>query len=149
MKLCLVCSSGGHLFQLHILEKWWGKHERFWVTFKKADALSLLEKEKVYGAYFPTTRNIINLIRNSFLAIKILLKERPEIIVSNGAAVAVPFFYLGRLLGSKLIFIEVYDRIDSPTLTGKLVYPITDVFILQWEEQKSFYPKGKVLGRVL
>lgn len=149
MKLCLVCSSGGHLFQLQILEKWWRKHERFWVTFKKADALSLLEKEKVYWAFSPTTRNIKNLIRNSFLAVKTLLKERPEIIVSNGAGVAVPFFYIGKLLGSKLVFIEVYDRIDSPTLTGKLVHPVIDAFILQWEEQKEFYPKGKVLGQVL
>jgi len=149
MKLCLVCSSGGHLFQLHILEEWWGKHERFWVTFKKADASSLLSEEKVYWAFFPATRNIINLIRNSFLALKILFKERPEIIVSNGAAVAVPFFYIGKLLGSKLVFIEVYDRIDSPTLTGKLVHPITDAFVLQWEEQKKSFPKGKVLGQLL
>jgi beta-1,4-N-acetylglucosaminyltransferase len=149
MKLCLVCSSGGHLFQLHILKKWWQKHERFWVTFKIIDALSQLEKEKVYWAYFPTTRDIKNLIRNLFLAIKILFKERPEIIVSTGAAVAVPFFYIGKLLGSKLIFIEVYDRINLPTLTGKLVYPITDAFILQWEEQKEFYPKGKVIGQLL
>jgi beta-1,4-N-acetylglucosaminyltransferase len=149
MKLCLVCSSGGHLFQLHILEKWWGKHERFWVTFKKTDALSLLSEEKVYWAFFPATRNIRNLIRNSFLALKILLKERPEIIVSNGAAVAVPFFFIGRLLGSKLVFIEVYDRIDMPTLTGRLVYPITDAFILQWEEQKKSFPKGKLLGQLL
>jgi beta-1,4-N-acetylglucosaminyltransferase len=149
MKLCLVCSSGGHLFQLHILKNWWGRHERFWVTFKKADALSLLEEEKVYWAFSPTTRNIINLVRNSFLALKILFKERPEIIVSNGAGVAVPFFYIGKILGSKLVFIEVYDRIDSPTLTGKLVHPITDAFVLQWEEQKNFYSKGKVIGQVL
>ncbi len=119
------------------------------MTFKKADALSLLSEEKIYWAFFPTTRNIINLIRNSFLAAKILFKERPEIIVSNGAAVAVPFFYIGKLLGSKLVFIEVYDRVDSPTLTGKLVHPITDAFLLQWEEQKNFYPKGKVMGQVL
>lgn len=149
MKLCLVSSSGGHLLQLHILKEWWNKYERFWVTFKKEDALSLLEKEKVYWAYFPTNRNIKNLIRNTILAVKILFKERPEIIVSTGAGVAVPFFYMGKLLGAKLIYIEVYDRIDSPTLTGKLVCPITDAFLLQWEEQKKFYPKGEVLGELL
>jgi len=149
MKLCLVCSSGGHLFQLHILRKWWQKYERFWVTFNKTDALSLLKKEQVYWAYFPTTRNFRNLIRNSFLAGKILIKERPDIIISTGAAVAVPFFYIGKLLGCNLIFIEVYDRIYSPTLTGKLVYPITDSFILQWKEQKKFFPKGNVVGPLL
>lgn len=149
MKLCLVSSSGGHLFQLFILRKFWEKHKRFWVTFEKEDALSLLENEKSYWSCFPTNRNIKNLIRNTFLALKILRKERPDIIVSTGAGVAVPFFYVGKLLGAKLIYIEVYDRIDSPTMTGKLVYPITDVFLLQWQEQKKFYPKGRVLGQLL
>lgn len=149
MKLCLVCSSGGHLFQLHVLKDWWQKHERCWVTFEKTDALSLLKKEKVYWAYSPTTRNIKNLIRNAYLSLKVLWRERPDIIVSNGAAVAVPFFYIGKLFGCKLIFIEVYDRIECSTLTGKLVHPIADVFILQWEEQRKFYSKGKVLGQIL
>lgn len=149
MKICLVCSSGGHLYQLYVLEKWWRKYERFWVTFKKEDALSLLSQEKKYWAYFPTNRNLKNLIKNTFLAIKILLKERPDIIISDGAGVAIPFFYIGKILGAKLIFIEVYDRIESPTITGKVVYPITDYFILQWEEQRIFYKKGIYLGQIL
>ena len=149
MKLALVCYNGGHLFQLHILKEWWAKYQRFWVTFKKTDAISLLSTEKVYWAHAPATRNIKNLIKNTFLALRVLGKEKPDIIVSTGAAVAVPFFYLGKLMGAKLIFIEVYDRIYSPTLTGKLVYPITDVFLLQWKEQKKFYPKGYYLGPLL
>jgi len=149
MKLGLVSYSGGHLYQLHILKDWWKKHERFWVTFKKQDALSVLKKEKIYWAYHPATRNLKNLIKNTFLAFRILLKEKPDIIISTGAAVAVPFFYIGKLFGSKLIFIEVYDRIYSPTLTGKLVYPITDVFIIQWESQKKFFPKAKFIGPLL
>jgi UDP-N-acetylglucosamine:LPS N-acetylglucosamine transferase len=119
------------------------------VTFKKEDAVFLLEKEKVYWGYFPTNRNIKNLIRNTFLALKILFKEKPNIILSTGAGVSVPFFYVGKLIGAKLIFIEVFDRITSASLTGKLIYPIADVFILQWEEQKKFFPKGKVLGPLL
>jgi len=149
MKLCLVTSSGGHLLQLHLLKEFWEKHERFWATFEKEDARSLLENEKVYWAYFPTNRNIKNLIRNTFLAFKILRKERPDLIISMGAGVAVPFFYIGKLFGAKLVYIEVYDRIDSPTVTAKLVYPITDAFILQWDAQKRFYPKGRVFGQLL
>jgi len=149
MKICLVCYSGGHLFQLNILKDWWIKYERFWVTFKKADAESLLKEEKTYWAYQPATRNLFNLVRNTFLALKILRKERPDIIVSTGAAVAVPFFYIGKLMGIKTVFIEVFDRIDSPTLTGKLVYPVADAFVLQWEEQKRSFPKGIILGRML
>lgn len=135
--------------QLHMLKSWWGKYNRFWVAFKKEDAVSLLNGEEVYWAHYPTNRNIKNLIKNAFLAIKILLEEHPDIIISTGAGVAVPFFYIGKLLRAKLIYIEVYDRIDSPTLTGKIVYPIIDTFVLQWKEQKKFYPKGIVLGELL
>lgn len=149
MKLCLVSSSGGHLMQLHLLKPWWRKYEHFWVTFKKEDAISLLSGEKTHWAYYPTNRNVKNLIKNAFLAIKILIKERPDIIVSTGAGVAVPFFYIGKLLGTKLIYIETYVRINSPTLTGKIVYPLIDAFILQWKEQKKFYPKGIILGELL
>lgn len=145
----MVCSSGGHLLLLHLLEVFWRKHDRFWVTFKKEDAISLLEEEKVYWSFFPTNRNIFNLVRNFFVAIRVLFKERPDIIVSTGAGVAIPFFYLGKLLGKKLVFIEAYERIENPSLTGRIVYRITDAFILQWEEQKKFFPKGIVLGQIL
>ena len=149
MKIALVCYGGGHLYQLHILEEFWGKHDRFWVTFKKADALSLLKEERTYWAYHPATRNIRNLIRNSFLAWKILRRERPDVIVSTGAAVAVPFFYLAKLFRIKTVFIEVYDRIDRPTLTGRLVYPVADAFVIQWPEQKKSFPRGINIGQIL
>ena len=146
MKVCFVTSSGGHLTHLIQLKEWWKDKERFWVTFEKEDSKSILKDEKKYWCYFPTNRNIKNLIKNTFLAIKILRKEKPDLIVSTGAAPAIPFFYLGKIFGAKLVYIEVYDRIDKPTLTGKIVYPISDLFVLQWEEQKTFYPKGEILG---
>ncbi len=147
MNICFVSSSGGHLTQLYVLKSWWEKHERFWVTFQKEDAISLLKEEEVYWAHFPTNRNIKNLIRNLFLAWKILRKERPDVIISTGAGVAAPFFWLGKLFGSRLIYLEVFDRIDSPTITGRLVYLFADKFLVQWEEQKRFYPKGEYWGR--
>jgi UDP-N-acetylglucosamine:LPS N-acetylglucosamine transferase len=148
MKICFVTSSGGHLTHLMQLKEWWQDKERFWVTFDKEDSRSILKNERKYWCYFPTNRNIKNLIKNTFLSIKILIKEKPDLIVSTGAAPAIPFFYLGKLLGAKVVYIEVYDRIDKPTITGKLVHPISDLFILQWEEQKKFYSKGQVLGGI-
>ena len=139
MKICLVSSSGGHLTHLYMLKPFWEEYERCWVTFDKADAKSMLRNEKMYPCYYPTNRNFINLIRNTIVAVRVLLKEKPDLIISSGAAVAVPFFYVGKLLGSKLIYIEVFDRIDKSTLTGKLVYPVTDEFIVQWEEMKKVY----------
>lgn len=146
MKICFVTSSGGHLTHLMQLKEWWKDKERFWVTFDKPDAQSILKDEKKYWCYFPTNRNVKNLIKNTFLAVKILRKEKPDVIISTGAAAAIPFFYIGKMFGIKVVYIEVYDRIDKPTVTGKLVYPISDLFILQWEEQKRFYPNGELLG---
>ena len=148
IKICLVGSSGGHLTHLHMLEPTWSKFDRFWVTFNKVDANSLLKNEKVYYCFFPTNRNLLNLIRNTFLAIKILHKEKPDLIISSGAAVAVPFFWLGKIYGAKTIYIEVFDRIYKPTLTGKLVKPVTDVFIVQWEEMKDVYKNSINLGSI-
>lgn len=148
IKICLVGSSGGHLTHLYMLKPLWENKERFWVTFDKIDANSILKDEKVYHCYFPTNRNIKNLIRNTFLAIKVLWKEKPDLIISSGAAVAVPFFYLGKLRGAKTVYIEVFDRIDKPTLTGKLVYPVTDKFIVQWDEMKKVYKKAINLGSI-
>lgn len=148
MKVALVCSSGGHLTQLHRLKPWWEKHDRLWVTFKLPDSESLLAGEKVVWAHHPTTRNAKNTVRNLFLAMRTLPRHRPDVVVSDGAGVAVPFFLVARLLRIRTVYIEVYDRIDSPTLTGRLCRPLTDLFLVQWEEQRRFYPKATLVGRL-
>lgn len=148
IKICLVGSSGGHLTHLYMLKPFWKDTDRFWVTFDKEDARSLLKDEKMYPCYFPTNRNLKMLIKNTGLAWKILRKEKPDFIISSGAAVAVPFFYLGKLFGAKTIYIEVFDQIDHATLTGRMVYPVTDRFIVQWEEQKKVYKKAINLGSI-
>lgn len=148
LKVCLVGSSGGHLTHLYLLRPFWEKNDRFWVTFDKEDARSLLKKEKVYNCFFPTNRNVKNLIKNTFLAWKVLKKERPDVVISSGAAVAVPFFYIGKLFRTKNVYIEVFDRIDKPTVTGKIVYPVTDKFIVQWEEMKKVYHKAINFGSI-
>lgn len=148
MKVCLVGSSGGHLTHLYMLKPFWQDKERFWVTFNKEDANSILEGEQVYHCYYPTNRSLKALLINTRLAWNVLRKERPDVIVSSGAAVAVPFFYLGKLFGMKTVYIEVFDRIDKPTMTGKMVYPVTDRFIVQWEEMKQVYKKAINLGSI-
>ena len=148
MKVCLVGSSGGHLTHLYMLKPFWKNRDYFWVTFDKEDARSLLEGEKMYPCYYPTNRSLKALIKNTKIAWTVLHKEKPDLIISCGAAVAVPFFYIGKMMGAKLVYIEVFDRIDKPTMTGKMVYPIVDKFVVQWEEQKKFYPKAVNLGSI-
>jgi Oligosaccharide biosynthesis protein Alg14 like len=146
LKVALVCSSGGHLIQLYRLERWWREHERFWVTFDTPDAVSLLDGEQVQWAHHPTTRNVPNLLKNVRLAWRLLSRERPDVVVSNGAAVAFPFFLVARARRIATVYFEVYDRVDSPTLTGRLCQPLSDLFLLQWEEQSRFYKRGRVVG---
>ena len=148
-RVLLVCSTGGHLAQMHRLRPWWQRHERVWVTFDREDARSLLDDEQTIWAYEPTTRNLKNLVRNTFLAISVLRRIRPEVIVSNGAGVAVPFFVLGRLLGCRTVYIEVFDRISSATMTGRMCRRFTDLFCVQWPEQQRFYPGSVVVGPLL
>jgi hypothetical protein len=145
----LVCSSGGHLTQLHNLRPWWSSFERAWVTFRLPDAESLLAAEDVIWAHHPTTRNIPNLLRNLRLAWRTLRRSRPSVVVSTGAGVAFPFFVLAKLFAIRTIYIEVFDRIDSRTLTGRLCYPLSDLFLVQWEEQRRMYPRGEVIEPLL
>jgi UDP-N-acetylglucosamine:LPS N-acetylglucosamine transferase len=131
------------------LEPLWARYDRFWVTFATEDARSLLKAERTYWCFHPTNRNLPNLLRNSLLAWRILRRERPTLIVSSGAAVAVPFFWLGRLVGAKTAFIEVIDRIDGPTLTGRLVRPVCTLVLVQWAEQRAYYPGSIDVGPLL
>jgi UDP-N-acetylglucosamine:LPS N-acetylglucosamine transferase len=149
MKAALVCSSGGHLAQLMALRPWWEHQDRLWITFETPDALSLLSAERVIWAHSPTTRNIPNMLRNLRLAWKVLRADRPDVVVSDGAGVAFPFFIVARALGIKRVYVEVCDRLDSRTLTGRLCYPLSDLFLLQWEEQKRLYPQGILIGRLV
>lgn len=149
MKVMLVCSSGGHLAQLYRLRPWWERHERTWVTFSDAQAESLLRGEKVVAAFAPTTRNIPNALRNLRLAIRLVRGERPDVIVSDGAGVAFPFFLVSRAHRVRTVYLEVYDRISRPTMTGRLCYPLTELFLLQWPEQAASYPRGQLIGCLL
>jgi beta-1,4-N-acetylglucosaminyltransferase len=149
MKILLVCSSGGHLAQLYQLRPWWQQHDRAWVTFADPQSRSLLQGERCFAAHAPTTRNVPNALRNLRLAVSVIRAERPDVVISDGAGVAFPFFLVARGALVRTVYLEVYDRISRPTMTGKLCYPVTDLFLLQWPEQVRSYPRGQVIGCLL
>lgn len=147
-RIMLVSSSGGHLVQLVKLRSWWASRERMWVTFPGDDSESLLRGEIVRHPFFPTTRNARNAFRNGRLAWRLLRRYRPDVVISTGAGVAVPFFLAARCLGIRTVYLEVFDRVDLATMTGRLCYPLSDLFLLQWEEQRRHYPRGVLVGSV-
>ena len=111
MKVCLVGSSGGNLTHLYMLKPFWKDKNHFWVTFDKEDARSLLEGEKMYPCYYPTNRSLKALIKNTKIAWNVLHKEKPDLIISCGAAVAVQFFYIGKMMGAKLVYESMVQRV--------------------------------------
>ena len=146
--LLLVCSTGGHLQQLLALRDAWGEYSRVWVTFDKSDARSLLRDEQVVFAYGPTNRSVKNLLRNLVVAWRTLREVRPRIVLTTGAGVAVPFAWLGRLHGARLVYIESFTRIDEPSLTCRLVAPVADRIYAQWPELVDAVPKAHYAGTV-
>lgn len=149
MRLLIVCSSGGHLTQALALNQWWGQHERSWVTLPTEDARSRLSGERVVEAHYPTVRNLPNLLRNFRLARRVLREERPDLVFSTGAAIALPFFTQARRWGARTAYLEPVDRILAPSLSGQLVYPFTDRFLVQWDGLTEIYPDSTNIGVVL
>ncbi len=145
----LVASSGGHLLELLELADEYPRISRHWVTFDKPDARALLTGERVTFAYSPTNRHIGNLIRNAFLALRVLLHTRPRAVITTGAGVAVPFLYAARAMGRRAIYVESLARIDQLSLTGRLVYPVVSHFFVQWPELARRYRRGRYVGSIL
>lgn len=144
----LVCSSGGHLLQLSSLGGAWAGRRRLWVTFDKSDAHSLLAGERAVFAHGPTNRNVPNLLRNLALAWRVVRRRRPRAIVTTGAGVAVPFCWIGRLWGARIIYIESFTRIDSPSLSCRLIRPVAERVYVQWPELTGALPEARYVGNV-
>jgi beta-1,4-N-acetylglucosaminyltransferase len=146
MKIMLVCSSGGHFHAMQQLQPFWINYERVWVTFYTSTTNTAMETEKVYWAWGPTNRNLPNFLRNFFLAWKLVPKERPDLVISTGAGVAVPFLILGKLLGSQTVFIESITRVNQLSLSARLVLPFLDTLYVHWPQLRTHYPQAQLVN---
>ena len=148
MKICIAASAGGHLTEALQLKEVWKAKKHFFISDKRINAIDLSKKEKVY-LITSARRNLANLLK-SFNETRIIFsKEKPDVIISTGAEIGFPALMLGIILGKKVIYIESIARINSPSLTGKLVYPFVKNFYVQWPEGKKFFPKAKYVGAVI
>ena len=139
LKVCIASSAGGHLTEILQIKKAYDKYDNFYITFKRENSLELAKIERVYFVLDPG-RNIKKFVKNFVQTLGILFKEKPHIIISTGAGVALSTCFLGKfILRAKIIFIESFCRIDKPSITGKLVYPISDLFFVQWEKLLKKY----------
>jgi beta-1,4-N-acetylglucosaminyltransferase len=144
----LVCNHGGHFMQMLALETAWKDLEHTWITLRAPDTEALLHDERAVFAHAPTERSITNLLRNLWLAIRVMRRNRPDVLLSTGGGVAVPVFIVGKLLGARLIYVESLTRCDEPSLSGKLVYPLADRFFVQWPDAAT-RPRMEYVGGLL
>lgn len=147
MKICLACSTGGHLLQILQLKNIYKKYDHFFFTFRRSMSNDLAKKEKVRFVMDPS-RNPISLGVNFFQSLLIFLKEKPDVIIANGGGVVVPLCYVSKFFNKKIIFIESFSRVFEPSIAGRLVYPLANLFMVQWEGLLRFYKKAKYGGSI-
>lgn len=151
MKVLFISSTGGHLNELLQLKQLFKKYDSYIITEKTKSTKSLKYKYNnvhylVYGTKDHLFKFIFKFIFNIFKSFYLFLKIRPKVIITTGTHTAVPMCYIGKLFRRKIIYIETFANSETKTLTGKLVYPIADEFIVQWESMLKLYPKAKFGG---
>lgn len=158
MKLCLSFAAGGHFDQLISLMDAFEGHEIFFVTVPSVTTNKLSETKKTYyvrNGPKPTSTLLdwgllfFYYFYLIFPTIKILIKERPDVIIGCGGEATLNLFYLAKIMGKKLIYVESLARIENISLTGRLIYPISDLYLVQWEELLEKYGKAEYWGRVI
>lgn len=143
-KMCMAASLGGHLEEIARLASLKQEYEIFVVT-EKGGFQEVNLCNNVYHVEHLNRKEVlffVKIISVFFRSFRILLKEKPDVIISTGALATYPICLLGKLMRIKIIYIESFARVDTPSLTGKMMYPIADLFIVQWEEMLKIFPKA-------
>lgn len=130
------------------LEPFWSQHERVWVTDLKQDTEILVGRDRVHWLPYQAPRDWLTILTNFPKTIKILMKERPDLVVSTGASIAINFAIAAKLLGIHFLFIESISRAEELSLSGKLIYPLADEFYVQWQQLTDKYSKAIFKGTV-
>jgi hypothetical protein len=145
--LLLVADPGGHLFELAGLREVWSRFPRAWVTVRRSDVETLLPGERIVFAHGETRRNLKNLVRNAVLAVRVIRELRPAVIMTTGAALSVPFAWVGRALGVRVVYVECSGRIGV-SLSCRLIAPVADRLYVQWPEVVPSLRKARYAGSV-
>lgn len=144
---CVICSGGGHLAEA-LATASLVKRECYFVTFDQPHVRSRLVGKEVYYVVDPHVSPFLYLM-NTWQSLKIFIRKQPKVVISTGAGIALATCFLAKLIGSTVIFIETGARVTSPSRTGRLIYPIADVFIVQWKPMLKHYPKAIYGGPLL
>ena len=150
IKICFAASSGGHLEQVLMLKPLMQKYDSFIITEKTAYQVEL-NGEKAYSLYQTNRKEfffLVKLLCNSIISLRIFIKEKPDVVITTGVLAIIPMCLLAKLFKKKLVFIESFAKVDSPTETGKFLYRFADQFYVQWPQMKKFFPNAIYLGGI-
>ncbi|MCI8636497.1 MAG: polysaccharide biosynthesis protein [Clostridia bacterium] len=153
-KVLFIASTGGHLNELMQLEPLFEKYDYSIITEKDKTNESLKEKygKRLYFLPYGTrTKLFAYIFKYFYLCLKTIylyFKIRPNVIVTTGTHTAGPMCIIGKIFKSKVIYIETFANRNKKTATGKLIYKIADLFIVQWEEMLELYPKAVYGGSI-
>ena len=151
-RVLFIASTGGHLSELMQLSSMFDKYDYHLVTEKTKSNMYLkdLYGKRVSYLIYGTKHHILTypfkLFLNCFLSLFLYLKYRPDYIITTGVHTAGPMCCLGKIFGSKVIYIETFANMVTKTVTGRLLYPISDLFVVQWESMKDLYPEATFGG---
>lgn len=153
-KVLFISSTGGHLNEMLQLSPLFEKYDYHIITEKDkmTENLKKIYKDRisylVYGTRSHMFKYIFQFMYNCIMTIYFFFKYKPKYIVTTGTHTAGPMCYLGKVFGSKIIYIETFANRNTKTATGRLIYPIADLFIVQWEEMLKLYPKAVLGGSI-
>lgn len=151
-KVLFISSTGGHLSELMQLKSLFSKFPYYIVTEKTKSNEYLAEEYKgnvsylVYGTKKNPFAYLFIFIFNIIKSLIIFLQQKPDVVVTTGTHTAVPMCYIAKIFRKKVIFIETFANRNTKTVAGRFVYPIADVFVVQWEEMLKIYPRAEYWG---
>ena len=147
MKIALVCSHGGHLTEMLYLLNAFEDHEVFFITYKNFRTRNLSYRKYLLENIGTSP---LKMLKAFFRMGTILAKEKPDVIISTGSEIAIPAFVIAKILGIRTIFIESWCRIKTKSGTGRIVYYLSDLFLVQWPQLLKLYGKrAKYVGAVI
>ena len=151
-RVMFIASTGGHLEELLQLKSMFSKYEYSLITEKTKSNMYLKDiyKNRVHYLIYGTKHHFLvypfKLLINCFISLGYYLRYRPDYIITTGVHTAGPMCCIGRILGSKVVFIESFANRNTKSEAGKLVYYVAHTFVVQWDEMEEIYPKAKNWG---
>lgn len=150
IKICFAASTGGHFEQLLMLKPLMEKYSSFVITEEtlyKAE----VKGQKMYYMKMVNRKEksvFLRMLVNTFRSLRIYLHEKPDVVICTGVLAMIPICLIAKMMGKKLIYIESFAKVTSPTQTGKLLYKFADQFYVQWEQMLEIYPDAIYLGGI-